>query len=459
MRLRNAGLVTAIALLAGCSGATNSLGAIPQSAAVGTPSSPANVQTSLQAMAQSAFRLPSPVSSRRGLESLNTGAFGMSAFAANVPAMPLVGAAPTSAAAPVCDQEKKDDRKASCPVKIASYAGISAAATPATSLAGLLPGQIQSIYNLSGIDTTSGNGRTVAVVIAYDDPQAEADLQVYRNEFNMPACKSANGCFKKIAQDGSQRYPSADAAWSIETSTDLDTVSAVCPGCNIMLVEANSSDITDLALAVDRAVASGATVVSNSYGVPEAADNVQMDAHYNHPGVPIVVAAGDAGFGATFPASSEYVISVGGTTLYDSSGGISEVAWSHTNSGCSAFIAKPSWQKDKGCAHRAMNDIAIVADPATGMAIYDSTLDGTSGGWTVSGGTSISAPIIASLVAMTSEPTAYSTAAIFYKQKDKLLNITSGANGNCSPAYLCTAGKGYNGPTGNGVPNKADGFK
>ena len=322
----------------------------------------------------------------------------------------------------------------------------------------MVPGWIEQIYNLPAVTAASGAGRTVAIVVAYDDPAAEADLAVYRNTFGLPPCTSANGCFTKIAQDGTTNYPALNYGWAIEAATDLETVSAVCPGCKLMLVEAASSNIPDLATAVDTAAGRGATVISNSYGVPEASDNVQYDSHFNHPGVAIVASAGDKGYGVMFPASSEYVISVGGTSLYQSQGGISEVAWPLTNSGCSAYIRKPNFQHDPFCKNRTMNDLAVVADPSTGMAVYDSIISATSGGWTVVGGTSIGAPIVSGIIATGMHPDHYFTAQQLYAHSNSFFDITSGRNGACSILYWCTSGLGYDGPTGNGSPNGIQAF-
>jgi len=348
--------------------------------------------------------------------------------------------------------------QAGCPARINLSAPLQAASTPVQLLAGLQPGWIQYIYNLPALNATDGAGQTIAVVVAYDDPVAEADLAVYRNAFGLPPCTTANGCFRKIATDGTTNYPATNTGWAVETSTDLDTISAMCPACNILLVEAASSQIPDLAAAVDSAAAQGANVISNSYGVPEAADNVAYDSHYNHPGVAIVVAAGDLGYGPMFPASSEYVTAVGGTSLYQSAGGISEIAWSHTSAGCSAFIPKPNWQHDKGCAMRTMNDVAVVADPATGMAVYDSILYGSSGGWTVIGGTSIGAPIVSALIAMGKHPSHYAGAQQLYDRANQFFSITAGSDGTCATPYFCNAGPGYNGPTGVGSPNGDQAF-
>ena len=236
-------------------------------------------------------------------------------------------------------------------------------------------------------------------------------------------------------------------------------VSAVCPNCHILLVEASSAELSDLGTAVNRAVSLGAKFVSNSYGGDESSADASYDRlYYNHPGVAITVSAGDDGYGTSYPAASRYVTAVGGTTLKPASTprGYTETAWGNsgsggTGSGCSAYDAKPSWQTDRGCARRTATDVSAVADPDTGVAVYDSY---QSGGWAVYGGTSASSPIIAATYALAGTPAAGSYPARYpYEHASALHNVTSGGNGSCGGSYLCTAGPGYNGPTGLGTPN------
>ncbi|CAM5661326.1 hypothetical protein KAURM247S_06396 [Kitasatospora aureofaciens] len=178
----------------------------------------------------------------------------------------------------------------------------------------------------------------------------------------------------------------------------------------------------------------------------------------------ITASSGDSGYGAQYPAGSQYVIAVGGTSLTrDSSArGWSESVWGSSSggqgagSGCSAYDPKPSWQTDSGCANRTIADVSAVADPATGVAIYQ-TYGGS--GWAVYGGTSASSPIIAAVYADAGTPGAGDVPAKYpYQHASSLNNVTSGANGSCSPSYLCTAGAGYHGPTGLGTPNGLTAF-
>ncbi|WP_329569917.1 putative Ig domain-containing protein [Kitasatospora sp. NBC_01266] len=330
------------------------------------------------------------------------------------------------------------------------------AVSPNATPSGYGPSDLQSAYSLPA---NGGSGQTIAIVDAQDDPNAESDMGVYRSQFGLPACTTANGCFKKIAEDGSTNYPTGDTGWAGEISLDLDMVSAVAPNAHIILVEATSANMSDLGTAVNQAVSQGAKFVSNSYGGSEDSTDTSSDTQYfNHPGVAITVSAGDGGYGAEYPASSQYVTAVGGTSLSKASNtrGWTESVWNTsstegTGSGCSAYDPKPTWQTDSGCGNRTVADVSAVADPATGVAVYQ-TYGGT--GWDVYGGTSASSPIIASVYADAGTPGASDYPSSYpYAHTSSLNDVTSGSNGTCSPTYLCTAGTGYDGPTGWGTPN------
>ncbi|GAA2776043.1 hypothetical protein GCM10010521_63410 [Streptomyces rameus] len=337
-----------------------------------------------------------------------------------------------------------------------------ASALAAAAPSGLSPANLHSAYNLP---TTGGSGLTVAIVDAYNDPNAESDLATYRSTYGLSACTKANGCFKQVSQTGSTTsLPTNDSGWAGEEALDIDMVSAVCPNCSIILVEANSATDTDLGIAENEAVTLGAKVVSNSWGGSESSNQTTLDTQYfKHPGVAITVSSGDSAYGAEYPATSQYVTAVGGTALTTSSTsrGWSESVW-HTNStegtgsGCSAYDPKPSWQTDTGCAKRMEADVSAVADPATGVAVYD-TYGGS--GWAVYGGTSASAPIVAGVYALAGTPGSADYPAKYpYSHTGNLYDVTSGNNGSCSPSYFCTAGTGYDGPTGWGTPNGTAAF-
>jgi hypothetical protein len=316
------------------------------------------------------------------------------------------------------------------------------------------PADLQSAYNLPS--STAGSGETVAIVDAFSDPYIASDLATYRAAWGLPPCGA--GCFSVVNQNGQPSpLPPANASWAKEESLDVDMVSAICPLCHILLVEANSDNpnFTDLGTAENTAVALGARFVSNSYAIGEQPADPTYDPYYNHPGVAIVAAAGDDGYGSDYPASSPYVTAVGGTTLTRASNprGWTETVWNQgpgivTASGCSAYEPKPSWQGDTGCANRTDNDVAAVA---TGVAVYDTY----EGGWKPEAGTSVAAPIIAATFALAGPPAAGTyPSSYLYRHATQLYDVTSGANyTGCIPAYLCTAGPGYDGPTGWGTPD------
>jgi subtilase family serine protease len=337
-------------------------------------------------------------------------------------------------------------------------------------IAGFYPCDLQSAYSLPSM--TAGTGQTVAVVDAYDDPDAEADLAIYRSQFGLPPCTTRNACFTKVNEEGMQGHlPAADTTgWSLEESVDIDMVSAICPKCHIILGEADSPTIADLGSTVDAVAALGARQITNSYGESEVPTESAYDVHYNHPRATIVASAGDGDYGLEYPAASPYVTSVGGTNLSvaPNGRGWNESVWNNalvqgTGSGCSQYEPKPVWQIDAGCANRTDNDVAAVADPFTGVAFYDTDIitGYTIGGWSVVGGTSVSAPIIAATYALAgANPASLHYGSYSYSHPDDLNDITVGNDGSCAPVilYLCSAVAGYDGPTGNGTPNGTGAF-
>lgn len=320
-----------------------------------------------------------------------------------------------------------------------------AAATPS----GYGPTDLHEAYNIP----TTGSTTTVAIVDAYGYPNAEADLNTYRAQFGLGQCTTANGCFKKVDQNGGTAYPRTNTGWDQEQALDVDMVSAMCSSCKILLVEATTSSLTNLATAVRTAAATpGVTVISNSYGGSESG-TTSVEPAYNQPGKAITVSTGDSGYGVQFPASSPNVIAVGGTHLVRSTSGTrgwAETAWSSGGSGCSTVYAKPSFQSDPLCTKRMEADVAAVGDPNTGVAVFGPAQSGKST-WLVFGGTSVAAPLIGGIYGVTGHtPTG---AASIYANKSQLNDVTSGTNGSCGGTYFCTAGVGYDGPTGLGTPN------
>jgi subtilase family serine protease len=343
------------------------------------------------------------------------------------------------------------------------------------------PTQLRSAYQLP----SSTKVVKVAVVDAWNDPDAVSNLATYRKAWGEPACKSSTeaGCLTVVNQKGkasplpanAEKYggSGASAGWALEESLDVDMVSAICPSCHIYLVEAKSSSFANLGTAVKSAVSVlKIDFISNSYGGADSSSDTTFDAdYYNHPGVAITASAGDDGYfgsGVEYPAASKDVVAVGGTELTTASNarGWTETVWGTaagedgTGSGCSAYEPKPSWQNasfDSGCAFRTNNDVSADADPSTGAAVYD-VYD--FGGWVEVGGTSEASPIIASVFALAGTPAAGTyPASYIYANTSDLYDVTSGKNGTCTPAYLCTGEVGYDGPTGWGTPNGVSAFK
>jgi hypothetical protein len=356
-------------------------------------------------------------------------------------------------------------------------------ARPDTSGAGgYTPADLQDAYGLTSAASKAGDGETVAVVDAYNDPHASSDLATYRSKFGLPACTTGTGCLAILNEYGGSSLPKSDPSggWELEESLDLDMVSAICPNCHILLVEANSAAIYDLANAERTASrAPAVNAVTNSWGSgAEFIGENAYDPDFYAPGIAITAAGGDDGYGTQYPAASPYVTSVGGTTLVGTDGGTwTQSAWSLVGSGCSMLEPKPSWQtrddrSPGGCLNRTQNDVSADADPATGVAVYDTVKYGHGSGvpdWTTAGGTSVSTPIIAATYAladiMAGGPGQALIAGTFpaaypYQATSGLTDVVGGSNGNCEAyrQYLCHAVTGFDGPTGLGLPSGTAAF-
>jgi hypothetical protein len=314
------------------------------------------------------------------------------------------------------------------------------------------PADLRSAYKV----TSSGSSSyTIAIVDAYGYPNAEADLATYRSQYGLPPCTTANGCFKKVDQNGGTNYPRTDVGWAQEQALDLDMASAMCPNCKILLVQGTSATFGNLAAATNYAAAH-ANAVSNSYGGSESGSSTYESA-YNHPGIAVTVSSGDNGYGVEFPASSPHVTAIGGTSLTRASNarGWSELVWSGAGSGCSATYAKPTWQTDGLCARRTVADVSAIADPNTGVAVYGPVTARRSG-WMVFGGTSVAAPLVAGVYGANGGSANFGSDP--YGNVAALFDVTSGSNGTCGGTYLCTGTGGYDGPTGLGTPNGTSAF-
>jgi subtilase family serine protease len=347
----------------------------------------------------------------------------------------------------VCDAVKLVDAKGAAP---------KSTTPPAT---GLTPTGLQNAYKLTGL---KANGRTVAIVDAYGYPNLERDLGVYRSQFGLSACTTANGCLKVIDQNGGTSLPRFNAGWAGEQALDVDAVSAAAPDAKIIVVQAKSASFADLGTAVQTAAKQpGVVAISNSYGGGDA-DDATYGKYYNHPGIAVTASTGDNGYqGGSYPASSAYTTAVGGTSLVAASNtrGWSESVWSGAGSGCSTYNTALSAASsfDTGCSKRAMADVSAAADPGKGgMAIYYPTSK-TASTWAQFGGTSEAAPIIAAVYALSGNTAGYAN-ALPYGHASSLFDVTSGSNGSCPTTQWCNARTGWDGPTGLGTPNGAGAF-
>jgi len=345
-------------------------------------------------------------------------------------------------------------RAARCNAHVVTDARGNPMATTAPS--GYGPRQFRTAY---GLTSTGSSTQTIAIVDAFNAPNIAADLATYSSTYGLPSCTTANGCFKKVNQNGRTAYPRSDRGWALEISLDVEIAHGICPNCKILLVEATNNSFANLMAAEDYATAH-AHIVSNSWGGGEFSGETTYDSHFNRSGVQITVSSGDAGYGVEYPAASRFVTAVGGTTLRLNADGTRsrETVWSGAGSGCSAFEQKPSWQKDGGCARRTVADVSADADPATGASVYDSYAYQGQAGWFRVGGTSLSAPLIAAVYALAGNASSTTYGSYPYAHTASLFDVTSGSNGSCGGSYLCSAKIGYDGPTGVGAPNGTTGF-
>jgi len=323
---------------------------------------------------------------------------------------------------------------------------------------GFTPTDIQTAYNLTGLHS---GGRTVAIVDAYGYPGLESDLATYRSSYGLPECSTANGCFKRMDQNGGSSSPPTDPGWDLEQALDVDAVSAACPDCHILVVQASSSSFANLEAAVNRAaMQAGVVAISNSYGCRPGC-RIPDNPAYNHRGIAVVASSGDIGFdGGSYPAEDSKVVGVGGTSVTrdGSSRGYSESAWSGAGSGC-GNNHRPKWQTraHTTCGTKATSDVSMAADPNLGgLVVYCGSVSGC-GGFTQVGGTSESSPLIGAVYALSGNTRGYPAKFPYQNQGSNLYDVTSGSNGSCG-IPVCTARVGWDGPTGMGTPHGVAGF-
>ena len=333
---------------------------------------------------------------------------------------------------------------------------------PFATPSGLGPVDFTSAYKLSAARTSTA---TIAIVDAFNYPNAASDLAAYRSQFGLPPCTVANGCLKIVNQTGAAsplpRNAPAGDDWTVEAALDLDMASAACPTCKLVLFEAADDVGNGLFVAQNAAAAmAGVVAISNSWGGPSDGTDVSLDSQFftHTQAVNTFVASGDSGNTGSspdYPSTSARVIGVGGTHLVKSSAarGWTETVWSGAGSSCSKVIAKPAYQSvvpTAACTRRAASDVAAVADPNTGVAVFNAGV----GGWIVVGGTSAASPLVAAIYARYGISGASHDASFSYAHTTEFFDITSGSNGRCTSA-LCRATAGWDGPTGIGSPNGA----
>ncbi len=337
---------------------------------------------------------------------------------------------------------------------------------PITRPLGLTPAEIESAYRLP---VARRSRQTVAVSIAYNTPHLAEYLAYYRKYFRLPACTQSSGCFRVVDQDGKPSplpISGQGSGWDLEATLDVSMISAACPYCHILVVEADSDSLTSLAETEKSAARLGAQVISNSYGQPENGLAMTYASAYHQSRHTIVVAAGDFGFTtANFPADLSTVIAVGGTELSRAHvrRGWSEQVWNSLfgagGSGCSAYVPRPRWQNRTACPGRTVADVAAVA---TNVPIYNAYW----GGWVTVAGTSISAPLISGIYGLAGNGRQVTTADLYRHARD-FFKITRGNNAwpgyltpkvRCGDDYLCVATRGYNAPTGLGTPDGIGAF-
>ena len=281
---------------------------------------------------------------------------------------------------------------------------------------GLDPENIREAYN---IPVSGGSTETVGIVDAFYDEHAKDDLKEYRSHYKLGECTEANGCLRIVNEKGEQVKKGTEppeepkgSTWGAEKALDLEMVSLACQECKMLLVEASGEGPAELAASVKEAFELQATSVADSYGFyeynpsrcPEEKECTEYSSTYDHPGLPVIASAGDSGYddwekelegkqdhGTNWPASSPYVMAVGGTELQSNESvkrHWTETVWKKTGSGCAGtYDPKAAWQTDGGCSNRTGNDVAAVAED---VSIYSTP---TKGGWGDVGGTSASAPL------------------------------------------------------------------
>ncbi len=364
------------------------------------------------------------------------------------------------------------------------------------------PAQIRAAYGLPALPSSTsgltaaqaaqlGAGQTIYIVDAQNDPNAAAELAAFNTKFALPACStkviaptasrplaaaSATACeFSVVYSNASggmtSSAPAYDAGWATEIALDVQWAHATAPLARIILIEAPDASLNSLLGAVQVANSLGQGVVSMSFGATEGNWTASVDSNFAVAGMTYLAATGDHGAGVSWPSVSPNVVAVGGTTLtYSGSGTRSEVAWSGTGGGTSAYSATPSYQTSAvpgmgTVAHRTVADVSFNADPASGQYVVSMAPGSSAQSWLSVGGTSLSTPQWAGLMAIANAARAQAGKAamgaphgLLYQQiataagtySSVFADVTKGTDGSCA---TCTAKTGYDPLSGLGTPN------
>jgi len=385
------------------------------------------------------------------------------------------------------------------PRALASGSGEAAPMAATTAVTTYTPAQIRAAYGLpalpssmTGLTTAQaaqlGAGQTIYIVNAKHDPNIAAELAAFNAQFGLPTCTtrtlasgttlplaaaSTSACELVVAYSTTAgaltaTAPAYDSGWATEIALDVQWAHATAPLARLVLIEAPDAGVTSLSNAVALANRMGSGVVSMSFGASEGSWTTSYDSVFSTSGMSYLAATGDNGAAVSWPSVSTKVLAVGGTTLtYSGSGVRSETTWSGTGGGTSAYVALPSYQSGviSGYTKRAVADVAFNADPNSGQYVATIVQGTTTTRWVSAGGTSLSTPQWAGLVAVANALRAASgkaalgaphatlyaqIGAVPGKYAAAFGDIASGSNGTCTG---CTAKAGYDTPTGWGTPN------
>jgi subtilase family serine protease len=370
-----------------------------------------------------------------------------------------------------------------------------------TTVATYTPAQIRAAYGLptlpasfTGLSTAQaaqlGAGQTIYIVDAQHNPNVAAELSAFNTKFGLPACTtktiatnaslplataSSSACELSIVYSTSaggmtSSAPSYDAGWATEIALDVQWAHATAPLARIVLIEAASASYDNLLGGVRLANNLGPGIVSMSFGGSESSGTTSADSVFSAANMTYLAATGDSGAGVSWPSVSPKVLAVGGTTLTYTGGTRSEVVWSSTGGGVSAYVATPSYQSTAvpgmgTAARRTVADVAFNADPNSGQYVAVIASGSSTVKWSSVGGTSLATPQWAGLIAVANALRAVNGktalaaphAALYTNistvpgtYASTFADITKGSHGSCS---ACGGEVGYDQATGLGTPN------